>query len=616
MATSESPLDQLQRALRDLRSGVLDPTTVRHLQAGRAPAKLADLAALFGSKVLLPAETVVQAQINRECTLIEQSPFKPGDTIGWHYKVLRLHGGGFGLVYVCRQLGPEFYARSQNLVALKTPLPRHLANPELRAMFVTEAAHCVALPPHPNLVLAYGVEEHNRLPYLVLEYIPEARSLQDDILANATDWRTALRVGLGVARGLAFAGLVHGDLKPINILLGPEGTAKIADFGLALGADEPADEGVLAGTRGFFAPEMLADRPARTAATDLYACGVVLHVTATRHFPFPLQRPELNVTQPAPDSRETVADIPPAFAALILRCLERDPARRPGNFAALATELARLHRTLLGAEPAPEPAPDAPTRADALVNAAQSWINLGQPDKARAAARQALGLNARNWKAHTALGNVHFQAREYSAARASFMAAHEFDTEAIEPLLGAAKASRHLDQPDEARRWLNLAVKSCAARGQFAPLDSASLLIIELLAEKDAYHLVHRILADNPHAAITWNNRAVLLRRMDGPPEDILASAERALALNPAYAKAYVQKANALLELSRWVDALTSADHALSLDATLAGAYAAKFSALATLGRLAEARDCVDRGLSVLPGHELLLRARAKLNRA
>jgi tetratricopeptide (TPR) repeat protein len=615
MATSESPLDQLRKALRDLRSGALDPATVRHLQTGRAPAALADLAALFGAKVLPPPETAVRAQLNRECTLIEQSPFKPGEVIGGRYEVLRLHGGGFGLVYVCRQLGPEAYERSQNLVALKTPLPRHLAHAAMREMFLAEAAHCVALGPHPNLVLAYGVEEYNRLPFLVLEYIPNARSLADELAAGRADWRTAVRVGLGTARGLAFAGLVHGDLKPQNLLIGPDGAAKVADFGLSLTADEQAEEGVLIGTQGFYAPEMLAGRPERTAATDVYAFGVTFFVTATGEMPHPCGEARVSLQRPAPDPRTFNPDIPAAFAALLLRCLARDPARRPAGFAELAAELAVLHRTLLGVEPAADPAPDAPARADALVNAAQTWLNLGRPDKARAAARQALVQNPRNWKAHTALGSVHFQAGEHSAARASFTAAHEFDDEAVEPILGAANASHHLGQPDEARRWLGLAVKRCAARGQFAPLDSASLLIIELLAEKDAYNLVHRILSDNPRAAITWNNRAVLLRRMGAPPEDILASAERALALNPAYAKAHVQQANALLELRRWDEALEAADRALALDAALAGAYAAKFSALATLGRLAEARACVDRGLSVLPGHELLLRARAKLPR-
>ncbi|SDS02838.1 serine/threonine-protein kinase [Opitutus sp. GAS368] len=588
-------LGKLQQALRD---------------ATAAPTR--SLARLFASAVL-PDHGAARAQLQRDCELIERAPFQPGDTIGDRYRVEKILRGGFGLVYIGRYLGPEQFTHSGNLVALKTPLPRHLANPELREMFLAEAAHCVALAPHPNLVLAYGVEEHNRLPYLVLEYIPGARSLQDEILAGTTDWRTTLRTGLGVARGLAFAGLVHGDLKPINILLGPEGAAKVADFGLALTPDDAADDMLLAGTRGFFAPEMLSGRPARTVATDLYACGVVLYVSATRCFPFPLEESALNVVQPAPDPREIVADIPPAFAALILRCLERDPARRPAGFAALAAELTHIHRTLLGTEPVTDPAPDAPDRAAALVNAAQSWINLGRLDQAKVAAKQALQLDRENWKAHSALGLVLQATQDLPAALASFTAAHEFAPDALEPVASAAQAASALGRTEDARRWLRLALRHCATADRFAPLDGCTQLAIELLEEKEAYDLIHRILTENPKAAITWNNRAILMRRMGAFPQ-ALESAEQALALNPTYAKAHVQKANALLELGRWTEALEAAGRALTLDQTLAGAHSAKFSALASLGRFAEARTCIERGLAILPGNELLLRARRKLD--
>lgn len=612
MASSESPLEQLRKALRDLHRGTLDTATVRSIQSGQPPGSQAGLAALFGSQVLPAREEAVLARIREECALIETAPFQPGDVIGNHYEVLNLHRGGFGLVYVCRHLGPELYACSNNLVALKTPLPRHLANPEMREMFLTEAAHCVSLGAHPNLVLAYGVEEHNRLPFLVLEYIPGARSLHDELEAGTTDWRTTLPVGLGIARGLAFAGLVHGDLKPVNILLGADGAAKVADFGLSLTPDESVETGVLIGTVGFYAPEMFAGRTARTLASDVYAFGVTLFLSATRQLPFPTEEPLANLQRPAPDPRQFTRDMPAPFAALILRCLERDPARRPAGFVELATELAQLHRSLLGTSPADAPAPDAPMRADALVNAAQSWTNLNRLDQAKAAAKQALRVQPENWKAHNALGLALSAANELSAALASFNAAHEFSPDMLEPVVNAAQAAGALGRTDDARRWLRLALEHCAKEDRFAPLDGCTQLALELLAEKDAYNLIHRILTENPRAAMTWNNRAVLMRRMGAFPQ-ALESAEQALALNPAYAKAYVQKANALLELRRLEEALASADRALALDATLAGAHAAKFSALAMLGRFAEARRCVERSLSVLPGNELLLRARQKL---
>lgn len=598
--SDEAPrLGKFQRALRD--AGAL---------AKRNPAR--DLARLFGPTLLTQRDDAVLDQLQRDCELIEKTPFQPGEIIAWHYEVQKILRGGFGLVYVCRQVGPEFYERGGSLVALKTPLPRHLGTSELREMFLTEAAHCVALGPHPNLVHAYGVAECNRLPYLVLEYVPDARSLADEIIAGTTDWRTTLRTGLGIARGLDFAGLVHGDLKPQNILLGPDGAAKVADFGLALAPDDPADQMTLAGTRGFLAPEMLSGRPARTVATDVYAFGVVLFASATAHLPFSPGDPAQNVTDPAPDPRDFAAEIPAEFAALILRCLERDPALRPRTFAGIAVELQRLHRALLGTDALPEPMPDLPAKANALVNASQSWIFFGHHAQAEAAARQALALQPENWKAHHALGSVFDSAGDRSAALGCFAEAHEIASDALEPIVSAALAASALGRMDEAKRWLTLAIHRCHAADDFAQLDNCSMLALDLLAEEDAYNLIHRILQDNPRSAITWNNRAILMRRM-GSPEHALESAERALALNPAYAKAYVQKANALVMLGRTEECIATAERALALDATLAGAHAAKFSALANLGRFREAGECIERGLSLLPGNELLLRAREKL---
>lgn len=588
------------------------PGKLRDAEAHAGGDSAHDLARLFASTLLTQRDVAALEQLRRDCELIEAAPFQPGEIIAWHYEVQKILRGGFGLVYICRQVGAEFQHQGGSLVALKTPLPRHLGTPELREMFLTEAAHCVALGPHPNLVHAYGIAECNRLPYLVLEYVPGARSLADEIIAGMTDWRTTLRTGLGIARGLYFAGLVHGDLKPQNILLGPDGAAKVADFGLALSPDDPADEMTLAGTRGFLAPEMLSGHPARTIATDIYAFGVVLYASATGHLPFSPEDAVRNVAEPAPDPRDFAPEIPAEFSTLILRCLERNPVRRPRAFADIAAELQQLHRTLLGTDAPDEPMPDVPGKANALVNASQSWLFFGRRAQAEAAARQAIALQPENWKAQHALASVLDESGDRSAALARFAAAHESDPDAIEPIVSAALAANALGRTDGARRWLTLAIHRCADADDFAQLDHCSQLALELLAEKDAYNLIHRILQDNPRAAITWNNRAVLMRRM-GAYDHALESAERALALNPAYAKAYVQKANALIQLGRVEECLESAERALALDATLAGAYAAKFSALANLGRFSEAGECVERGLSVLPGNELLLRAREKL---
>ncbi len=572
------------------------------------------LGRLFAS-VAEPGRTgAVLAQIQAECAAAGVAWFEPGQAIGGRYEVQQRHHGGFGVVYLCRCLGPEHYARSGNLVALKAPLPRHLADPEMRELFIEEAAHCVALGPHPNLVLAYGVEEHNRLPFLVLECIPGARSLADAIVAGATGWRTALRTGLGMARGLAFAGLIHGDLKPANVLLGPDGAAKIADFGLSLTTGEAADSRLLAGTRGFMAPEMLAGRSGRSVAADLYAFGVTLYAAATRALPFPAEGSDRCLTEPAPDPRALAPDLPDEFAGFILCCLERDPRRRPSGFAEAGRDLERLHRRLLDAAPPADPAPDAPLRAHALVNAAQTWLNLGRPARALAAAREAVAADPENWKAHNALGLARLESDDLGDAAGAFERALKLAPDEPTPRANAALCSFRLGDLPRARARLVRAARLAEQAGRTGELDSVSQLAIELLGERDAYNFIHAVLSANPQAAMTWNNRAVLLRRM-GAVDQALESAERALALNPAYAKAHVQRANALLELRRFADALESAERALALDDSLAGAYTACATALAHLGRLPDARARIAAGLRRRPGDALLLRAREKFAR-
>lgn len=613
MPPFEFPNDRLRKALDDLRRGVIDAPTARALAqqpvGGKPPGKLA---ALFGSEALRRGDDAALEEIRRECELLDAAPFKPGDVIGSRYQVLKHFHGGFGMVYVCRALGPERYARSGNLCALKTPLPRHLASPELRESFLSEAARCVALGPHPNLVLCYGLEEHNRLPFLVLEYVPDARNLHDEVAAGRVDWRRALKVALGVARGLAFARLVHGDLKPVNILLGAGDAAKVADFGLSLGEGEGSEEGVLAGTRGFMAPEMLQGRPARTVATDVYAFGVTLFAAATRSLPFDPADPAAGAKAPAPDPRSANPSLPSPLAKLILRCLERDPSARPASFASLARELAALHKELLGADPVPDPEPDAPARANALVNLAQTYLDLGRPAKAAQAANEAVAADPGNWKARNAVGLCVMEAGKPLEAVEHFLQAAVLAPLELVPGVnlaqGYAKAGDRARAADHLGKAWSLAVE----HDRVGELDHASLLALELLEERDAYHFVHAVLGANPTAAVTWNNRAILMRRMEAFDE-ALSSAERALGLNPTYAKAYVQKANALVCLGRNEEALAAAERAIALDATLAGAHAAKFSALATLGRGTEARAAVERGLSLLPGNALLLKARASL---
>lgn len=576
------------------------------------------LAEVYGSTVLLAKKAAIARLGEAFIRAGEEEPLAVGDWIAGRYRILDIRQGGFGRVYLCEARPGESYARGDRRVALKAPLRKHLTGPAALEGFHAEAARWISLGAHPNIVLAYGVEEHLRLPFLVMECIEGARTVFEEIVAGRMNWLRALWVAVDTARGLAWAeaqlGLVHGDLKPLNLLVTPSGSVKVTDFGLAVRPADLGEDGAdsLAGTPGYLAPEMYLEDPRRTTATDIYAFGVTLFEAVTGRSPFPPDEPALNRMLPPPDPRSLVPGLPAPFAELILACLQRDPARRPASFRALVPRLEALHVQLQGTAPPPSPAPDAPAQADALANLAGSWLNLGRLGDAEASAKKALRLDPHHWKAHCALGNIRLRQGDARGALASFEAAHRAAPEEGVPLANAALAAREAGHTDTCLRWLERAVNSCLGKGRFAELDPVSLLVVEHVEPAQALLLLDRILAEDPAAVMTWNNRAILLRR-HGRPDAAVESAERALAVNPIYAKAWSNRATALVELGQFEEAVRSATRALELDPRLAGAYAAKAAALDRLGRGNEARTCVRAGLAVLPGNPLLLRAREAL---
>lgn len=575
------------------------------------------LAELYGSTVLLAdKEGIERMESARIAEQRSHEPLKKGDWIAARYRILEIFKGGFGRVYLCEAKTEERYSRGNSLVALKTLLRKHLASQEALDLFYSEAAHWISLGSHPNIVLAYGVEEHQRLPFLVMECIEGARSLHQEIHEGRMNWLRGLWVALDVARGLAFAektlGLVHGDLKPLNLMLTPEGTVKITDFGLSVRRQTggAGDETVMAGTPGFMAPEMYLESPGRTPSTDVYAFGVTIFESVTGRRPFPDDEPWLNRTESPTDPRKHAPDLPGAFAEFILSCLDSQPRKRPADFQTISGDLERLHQSLIGSAPPPAHEPDAPARTDALVNRSVSWLNLGRLEEAGMAAREALRISDDHWKAHCTLGIVQMKQGDLAGALASFETAHACSRSQVPPMVNAALASHESGDGERADHWLREALQRCRDKGAFAELDPVSHLLVERPTGEDPLHLLDRIVSEDPGAVITWNNRAVLLRR-HGRHAEALESADRAIAINPVHAKAWSNRATALAELGRFSDAIRAAEEALGLDPRLAGAYAAKASALAQLDRLAEARRCIVNGLAILPGNPLLLRAEA-----
>ncbi|HKB71071.1 MAG TPA: protein kinase [Thermoanaerobaculia bacterium] len=273
----------------------------------------------------------------------------PTGTLLGPYEILSLLGeGGMGEVYRARdrRLGRD--------VAVKLLAERAGTNPDLRSRFEREA-RAVAAIDHPNVLAIHDVGEAQGRLFLVTELLAGA-SLREAIPPGGAGWKRAAAIGAEVADGLAAAharGIVHRDVKPENVVLGPDGRVKVLDFGIARSEPDPSEIGTRAetaaaatepgtvlGTVGYMAPEQLRGLPCDGRA-DVFALGCVLYELATGERAFLGPTPADTMSRVLHfDPMEGFSSAgPDAFRRIVARCLEKDRARRFQSMSDLAFAL-------------------------------------------------------------------------------------------------------------------------------------------------------------------------------------------------------------------------------------------------------------------------------------
>jgi tRNA A-37 threonylcarbamoyl transferase component Bud32 len=261
---------------------------------------------------------------------------RPGGRYGIEAEIGR---GGMGVVYRARD------AVLDRVVALKE-LPSALQqSAELTERFRTEARVLARLT-HPGIVQVFDLVEDAHGMWMALELVTGGS------LDGVLDRRGALPVdelvtlGAAMADGLAYAhaqGVVHRDFKPHNVLLTPEGSPKITDFGLAKLAQGPqlTQVGAVLGSPAYMSPEQASGREA-DARSDMYSFGVTLYQMATGALPFEGDVTSVliqHITQTPPRPLERTESLPEALDALIVRLLDKEAAQRFPDMAAVAEAL-------------------------------------------------------------------------------------------------------------------------------------------------------------------------------------------------------------------------------------------------------------------------------------
>jgi eukaryotic-like serine/threonine-protein kinase len=265
-----------------------------------------------------------------------------GELIAGRYELEELVGtGGMSSVYRAHD---RLLERN---VALKILHEQFTGDGDHVERFRREA-RAVAQLAHPNIVTVIDRGEQDSRQFIVFEYLPGENLKGLVERTGPLPERDALRLGIQVARGLAFAhgqGLVHRDVKPQNVLLTEEGRAKVTDFGIARSLDVAGGltrTGTVMGTSDYIAPEQARGGQA-DELSDVYSLGAVLYELLTGEVPFSgdnfVAVAMRHINDPPPSVRERRPDVSPRLDAAIRRAMAKDPGDRFRSMDELAAEL-------------------------------------------------------------------------------------------------------------------------------------------------------------------------------------------------------------------------------------------------------------------------------------
>jgi eukaryotic-like serine/threonine-protein kinase len=257
-----------------------------------------------------------------------------GTRLGPYEIVSSLGAGGMGEVYRARD------TKLERDIAVKVLPVTALSDPHARTRLAREA-RLVASLNHPSICTVHDVGEGDGLLYVAMELI-EGPPLSERIPRDGLPSEQVLRYAIQIADALAHAherGIVHRDLKSANVLITPQGRVKVLDFGLAARHQREVDEatrsaaafdapGIVAGTIPYMSPEALRGAVA-DPRSDVWSFGILLYEMASGRRPF-TSRSSADLTSAIlrDDVPAAPANVAPGLAAVISRCLQKEPDRR------------------------------------------------------------------------------------------------------------------------------------------------------------------------------------------------------------------------------------------------------------------------------------------------
>lgn len=319
-------------------NGVLQYQVVHSLSVGRSSDEVLRVLDALQIGGLCPGEREIG-----QPALDVLAVLGPNRMIGPYEVEVELGSGSFGKVFRARD----------TMLDRKVALKVLRFNDNVPTESLLAEARAAAAFNHPNVCTMHAIDTANGAPMIVMEYV-DGQPLDELLESERLTRETIVDFGRQIAAGMAAAhaaGVVHGDLKPGNLMVMPSGTIKIMDFGLARripAGTSPEDtvvlnsgsSGSLSGTPAYMAPELTRGESA-TPASDVFAAGLILFEMITGR-PAITGNSVLDVLHRMEqfDPAEYVAQVPDHFAGILRKCLVSPAADRRITMAQIAEQLA------------------------------------------------------------------------------------------------------------------------------------------------------------------------------------------------------------------------------------------------------------------------------------